>query len=268
MLTPKTNLQYHDFFDVFLQPFSFKQKAECHVQESSGWRRFGSDEAETHEFGIKEPLECEERSSVRVQWSKQPGVSRIGSEWCFGSQQETVARHQSKPNNVFSRETTRWGSIFQQMETGAGTWTFKLSPRQETGARWGHPNRKVEVSLRQHADLPWLVSWERLQESAEKLNLATYWFGDCSYRQQWKPSNENLEVFRNTNFEELWNLFHITQKLVLHHRVEILNWKRLNGHLLHGRDPHFLMTKWSSGRKREYANTQIPSYACGKCQII
>ena len=38
----------HEFLDVFLQPFSVKQKAECYVQESSGkcvQRRFGSGEA-------------------------------------------------------------------------------------------------------------------------------------------------------------------------------------------------------------------------------
>ena len=51
---------------------------------------------------------------------------------------------------------------------------------------------------------------------------------------------ENLEVYRNTIFEELQNLFHITQKLVLHHQGEILNVKTI-GHLFHGRDLHFLM---------------------------
>ena len=48
--------EYHEFLDVFLQPFSFKQRAECHVQGSSGkyfWRRFGSCETETAEFGVK-----------------------------------------------------------------------------------------------------------------------------------------------------------------------------------------------------------------------
>ena len=34
---------------------------------------------------------------------------------------------------------------------------------------------------------------------------------------------EHLEVYRNTNFEELQNLFDITQKLILDHQAEILN---------------------------------------------
>ena len=35
--------------------------------------------------------------------------------------------------------------------------------------------------------------------------------------------NENLEVYRNTNFEELKILFEITQMLILEHDAEILN---------------------------------------------
>ena len=34
---------------------------------------------------------------------------------------------------------------------------------------------------------------------------------------------EILEVYRNTNFEELQNLFDITQKLILNYQTEILN---------------------------------------------
>ena len=51
-----------EFLDVFLQPFSFKQKAESHLQESSGKyfkRKFGSGETETNEFGAEEPPVCE-----------------------------------------------------------------------------------------------------------------------------------------------------------------------------------------------------------------
>ena len=55
------------------------------------------------------------------------GESRIGSEWCFSSQQETLARQQTNSNNVFSREATRWCSIFWHLATGAERCIFKLS---------------------------------------------------------------------------------------------------------------------------------------------
>ena len=64
--------------------FLSTQKAKCHLQESSRMyseRGVGSGEAETYEFCIKENLECEERSSARFGWSKQPGKSGIGSEF-------------------------------------------------------------------------------------------------------------------------------------------------------------------------------------------
>ena len=35
--------------------------------------------------------------------------------------------------------------------------------------------------------------------------------------------NEHLEVYWNTNFEELKNLIDITQRLILEHEAEILN---------------------------------------------
>ena len=60
MRSTSSIVEHHEFHDVFLLPFSFEQKAECHVQESSekhGYRRFGSGETETDEFGVKEPLE-------------------------------------------------------------------------------------------------------------------------------------------------------------------------------------------------------------------
>ena len=39
---------------------------------------------------------------------------------------------------------------------------------------------------------------------------------------------ENLEVYRNTIFEELQNLFDITLKLMLDHQAEILNVTTIN----------------------------------------
>ena len=38
---------------------------------------------------------------------------------------------------------------------------------------------------------------------------------------------ENLEVYRNTNFEELQHLFDVSQKLILNHQSEILNVKTI-----------------------------------------
>ena len=62
---------------------------------------------------------------------------------------------------------------------------------------------------------------------------------------------ENLEIYKNTNFEELQSLFDITQKLLLYKQDEILNakmiectspsWTRFS--LAHDR-----ATKWSNAK--------------------
>ena len=78
---------------------------------------------------------------------------------------------------------------------------------------------------------------------------------------------ENLEVFRNTNFEELQNLIDITQKLIFDHPVEVLNVTTIE-HLHHGRDLHLRTTTWLPGRKQTCTSTQIPSSVSKICRII
>ena len=62
--------EYHEVLDVLLQPFL------CHVEERARRffkRRFGDGEAETNEFGVAQPLECEEEPSARhVRFQKTP----------------------------------------------------------------------------------------------------------------------------------------------------------------------------------------------------
>ena len=55
-----TKNQRHEFLDVFLQPFSFDQKAKHYVEESSGKenrRRTCGSETEVHMFGVKKTTE-------------------------------------------------------------------------------------------------------------------------------------------------------------------------------------------------------------------
>ena len=54
-------------------------------------------------------------------------------------------------------------------QTGAERWTFELRPRQETCARWRHPNREVKAGIPQHADLRPSIPWESFQEATEKV---------------------------------------------------------------------------------------------------
>ena len=252
------------------------RKQQCHVQESSGKyseRGVGSGETETKEFAVEEPPECEERSTARFELSKQPGESRIVPELCFIPRQETDAKHQPKPNNVFSREATRWHSIFQHQGTGAERWNFKRSPRQETGARWGHPNRKVmEFHNMQVSDFRYLE--KVLKNLRKKLNFAeeapiigiealktnvVIW-GLFLCRQRWKPLPPfildpvtlNFRKYTGTQ-EELHKLFDITQKLISDHHAGVLNVTPIK----------WTACSWTrSTLSLEQVITWTPSYAC------
>ena len=46
---------------------------------------------------------------------------------------------------------------------------------------------------------------------------------------------ENLEVYKNTNFEEIQSLFNITQKLILEHSEEIMH-----VHTIESRSPSWM----------------------------
>ena len=68
--------------------------------------------------------------------------------------------------------------------------------------------------------------------------------------------NENLEVHRKPNFEELQNLFHITQKLILHHEVEILKVKAIewtSHSWTRSTLSHNQVIKWTKVRVRVYS---------------
>ena len=64
---------------------------------------------------------------------------------------------------------------------------------------------------------------------------------------------ENLEVYRNTHFEELQNLFDITQSLILDHQSEILNVSTIDSKASSWTRPtltHDQVTKWTKSFHR------------------
>ena len=79
---------------------------------------------------------------------------------------------------------------------------------------------------------------------------------------------EHLEVYRNTNLEELQNLFDITQSLMLHHQAEILNvtpidwtapsWTR-------SALTHDQVITWTKAKVRVYSDSVL---CMEKCQCI
>ena len=163
---------------------------------------------------------------------------------CVSVRGRKLLRNTNQNPTICSQERQQ-GQSSSTRKLGAERWIFKLSPRQETErSRGGQPIRKVEVA--QCADLRLSVPWESLQESAEKVE--SRWKRTTNYRSVedqrtdlgtvYDDNNESRHSpcsklhwefgsFQEHELEELQNLFHITQKLVLHHQREILNVKTI-----------------------------------------
>ena len=67
----------------------------------------------------------------------------------------------------------------------------------------------------------------------------------------------NLEVYKNTNFEEIQSLFNITQKLMLKHSEE-----SLNGNTIHSASPSWTRSldqviQWTKAKVRGYSDSVL-----------
>ena len=165
-------VEQHEFLDVFLQPFSFKPKAECHVQESSGKyseRGVGSGETETNEFGVKEPPECEEKSSARSSDSNSPGnqeldqsfVSSTGRKLMRNINQDPTAFSQWRRQDDTHSSSTRKQGRRDEPSSSASARKLERGEDIQVG--------RSKVGIPQHADLRPSIPRESLHEPAEKV---------------------------------------------------------------------------------------------------
>ena len=116
----------------------------------------------------KRPMNLELSRRIRVRrtagriknWSRVMFHPAAGNwlETATKTQQRTLKRGNNTTLNLLA--TGKWGGVVR---------TCKLSQHQETGARWGHSNRKVKDGIPQHADLRPSIPWESFQEPAEKV---------------------------------------------------------------------------------------------------
>ena len=137
----------------------------------------------------------------------------------------------------------------QQFE-GLEEYNYQVDPR--TG--WRSYLSKSQGSLRHPTSSSSSNQWEQHDD----------WKSNKSWN-SWRPSSEMPFRLREIripwqSFEELQNLFDITQKLMLDHQTEILNVTTMARSAL--------TIRWHGGRKQKYVSTQIPYYAWGTCQII
>ena len=241
------------------------RKAVCHVQESSGKyteRGVGSCEAESYEFGVKELPDCEEISSARFEWSKQPpqDLSDPNSLVNRRLDQSGVVARSRKLLGDSNQNPTMYSQERQQGDAQASsTWKQERRDESSNSARArklsarGEDNQFGKSQLHFHnmqiSDYRYLEkAFKNLQMGIEALrtNVLIWWvFKSTTMKaaiHMWQNYNENLEVYRDTNFEEL-HFSILTRRWHCIIKWRFWMWKRLNGHLFHGRDLHFLMEK-------------------------
>ena len=139
---------------------------------------------------------------------------------------------------------------------------------------------EAEARMPKYADLRFRVLGESLQWTKRKGDYCRRCttsvdrrvqdqhidLGECLCRHHWRPRlhmgpnyTHNLEIYKNTNFEELQNLFDITQKLVTYKQLKIQNVKTIECTCCFMGDLRLLMIKRSSGQRQEHEFIQIPS---------
>ena len=140
------------------------------------------------------------------------GNQDFGSELCFSSRKEIAAQHEPEPNTVFSREAR--GEDYQFGKSKLHFHKMQISDYRYLEKVFKNLQKKLNLA----EDAPPIgiealktnvLIWGSLMSTSMK--AAIHMGQNC---------NETLEVYRNTNLEELQNLFHFTQEL-----YRIIKWR-------------------------------------------
>ena len=215
--------------------FLFKQKAECHVQESSG-----------------KCVKKFRRWRNRDQWIWCQGTSWVQRKLLPKIRVFRTAQGiKSWIRVVFHPAPGNWGEI-----SWGGVVNLQAQ-LHETGARWGRPNRKVKDGIPQHADLRPSMPWESLQEPAEKVGSCRREAPVIDWYRNFEDQRIDLGIIYVDNDESRcssWNKLHWnfgsiqehtlrrTQEFVRYHcEIDIGTWSRNSeiGQHPYGRDLRF-----------------------------
>ena len=261
--------------------FSFKQKAECHVEERS--RKYsesgvGSGETETIEIGVKEPPECEERSPQNSSDPNSPENQEFDqssvSSWSKTSTQSTqtqqcLLKRGNKMTLIFPAPGIWCGEMNLQTQPAPGNWSEVRTSNSEGRSYTSTICRSPTISTSKKSSRTCGKSWISQKEHQQwvlKLWRPTYWYGDYLCRQRWKPPfildqiSLNIWMYTETRTSKNCRICTISLRswyLTITQRFWM--WHRFIGQLHHGRELHLRMIKWSRWRTQKYASTQFPS---------
>ena len=262
-------VQHYEFLDVLLQPlqqlsFWTNQKAERRVKErqevtSSEGPPIAKPKpmipamAKTMNLLLHNPLMKNE--AVIPSWC---GLyqAKIQSNFLKWGDMKTLNMH--TPGNKETRMNLR-------ARPAPGNWCGRWTQRRLSITLWS----PIINTWRMFSNI--CRSWESQQVnicngSTEERQMC--WYGDCSCLRQWKQPLilDNVEVYKNTNFEKIQNLFNITQKLTLEHSEIDSSWE-YDWKYISRMDEIYILS-WSNDqvdKRKKYMFTQILFYARKRC---
>ena len=215
----------------FLAAFFFRTEAECHVQESSEHqdrRRSCGSKTDADELGFKKLPEREENLFSRFGCFKQLGESkkwiRVPSQGAPGDRCETAAKTQQRilksgKKMIIRFETTGILCEMVIVQEDKGNWC-EVSITSLKGQGWNttisqSPTIDTLTKYSRTFDSSWMHLSEDTQVfdfEANVLICGLFLSTTIKASVHFGPNyNQNLEGYRNINFEELKNLFDITQ---------------------------------------------------------
>ena len=141
-------VDHQESLDVFLQPFSFRQKAECHVQESSRKPRLMKSVSENLRSAKKDPpQDLSDPSSARNQELDQSCVLARGRKLLRNSNQNPTMYSQENKVTVNLLAPGNWdGEMNLQIQPTPGNW-ITSSARSRRTTNWYRSVEDQRVDL-------------------------------------------------------------------------------------------------------------------------
>ena len=236
----------------------------------------------------------ETRTRLKLEWWQK---SDLPIWWCTVSKKSISSEGSGSPVNTASEyNRTRislaignCGSSTSNAEVGSSqvyrhpsfreTWTDSLNPTKEWRGRYQHRTVSSEMENMIFSNKPYVEKvYQCVQKELGRAPINSTFAVD-SYRNNvlaWglfmtssmkaaihlgRSFQDNSEIYKNMKFENIENVFNITQKLMTEQVEEILIVKIWITSHPHGQDQHLATIKWLSRRRQKFVSTPTQFYA-------
>ena len=190
---------------------------------------------------------------------------KLDQSFVSSSARKLLRKQQPRLNSTFWRAETIqapgnwWGVVNLQVQGAPGNWCEVMTVNSKGQCGNSTICKSDHRYLEKVFKNPATKVESRRRSTNTRLEDHLYWSEDYLCRQRWKPlfildliTLTNWKNTRNTNFEELKEVFDITQRLILEHEPEILNVTTIDWTFLsctRSALSHDQVIKWTKAKK-------------------